>query len=225
MSYAEHRIVPPFYFAGTWLARRLLQVLTRWQVYGIEKVPPEGPLLVVANHLHLADPPIVMASLHRRVVFMAKEELFQGPTSWVIRGVGAFPVRRNQFDRSAFRRAADAMSSGLAVGMFPEGSRHPIGGMGPGLPGTAFLAAYAQVPLLPVGIQGSESLKGTGWLLRRPRITVTIGDPFTLPRPPKADGRVGREELEFLTAFIMRRIAHLLPPSYQGEYQETPGGG
>ena len=222
MQYAEPRIVPPFYRASIWTARRLLQVLTRWQVYGREKVPRKGPLLVVANHLHLADPPIVMASLPRRVAFMAKEELFRGRTSWVIRGVGAFPVRRNGFDRRAFRQAADAMDSGLAVGMFPEGRRHPRGGMGPGLPGTAFLAAQSQAPLLPVGIQGTEGLKGKSWLLHRPRITVTIGDPFTLP---SSDGRVGREALDFHTAFIMHRIAQMLPPPYQGLYREASGGG
>ncbi len=221
MPFAEPRIVPPFYFAGAWLAGLLLRVLTRWQVHGREKVPRKGPLLVVSNHLHLADPPIIMASLPRRVAFMAKEELFHGPFSWVIRGIGAFPVRRSQLDRNAFRLAADALNAGLAVGMFPEGTRSLSGSMKPALPGTAFLAAHSQVPLLPVGIRGSENLKGKGWL-RRPRITVTIGDPFTLP---PIDGRVGREELEFLTEFIMRRIAQLLPPSHQGVYQEVAGGG
>ena len=84
-----------------------------------------------------------------------------------------------------------------------------------GLPGAAFLAARSGVPLLPVSIQGTERLKGKSWVLHRRHITVTIGDPFHLPA---GDGRVKGEDMESLTGFIMRRIAQLLPLSYQGIY-------
>ncbi|MDP6347166.1 MAG: lysophospholipid acyltransferase family protein [Dehalococcoidia bacterium] len=217
MAFNESRIVRPFYYLSVRLARLLLLLLTQWQVRGREKLPRQGPFLVVSNHLNLVDPPVIMASMHpRRVIFMAKQELFKGPFSWIIRGVGAFSVRRNQLDRQAFRRAEEVLNAGFPVAVFPEGSRSK-GSMKAGLPGAAFLAARSGVPLLPVGIQGTERLKGKGWVLRRRRITVIIGDPFLLPA---GDGRVKGEDLEFLTDFIMRRIAQLLPPSYQGIYRE-----
>ena len=81
--------------------------------------------------------------------------------------------------------------------------------------GAALVATRNGVPVLPIGISGSEKISGITWLLRRPEITVNIGSPFYLTR---TDGKVSRAELGTFTHSIMERIAELLPPEYRGKY-------
>ncbi len=93
-----------FYHISRLGIKILLILLTRWQVKGESNLPRQGPLLVVANHLHITDPPIVGVSLDRKAIFMGKEELFHpGLFGYILRGVGVFPVRRGQLDRQALR--------------------------------------------------------------------------------------------------------------------------
>ena len=90
------------YYAGIFVTRMILLLFTRWQVQGKKNIPARGPLLIVANHINLADPPVLGVSLGRKMVFMAKEELFRHRfTSYFIRNSGAFPVRRGGLDRKA----------------------------------------------------------------------------------------------------------------------------
>jgi len=185
--------------------RMLLLLLTRWQVKGRENVPSQGPVLVVANHLNLADPPLLGVSLGRKVVFMAKEELFRSRfIVYFIRGLGAFPVHRGQLDRKALRQADQLLANGLALVMFPEGMRSRSGRLRPAFPGSALIARRSGVPILPVGITGTERIKGIAWLLRRPQIIVNIGRPFHLP---PASSQSTKVELARLTNYIMGRIA------------------
>ena len=199
------------------IVKLLLRLLTRWRVEGGENVPRQGPLLVVANHLHNADPPLLGVSLNRRLVFVAKEELFRSRlTAYFLRRLGAFPVRRGRLDRKALRQAEQFLDEGLAVVVFPEGARSHGGQLRPAFPGAVLMAVRNGVPVLPVGLTGTEKLKGLGWVLRRPGITVSIGRPFHLP---PASGRLTRVELDRQADFVMRRIAGLLPVEYQGDYK------
>jgi 1-acyl-sn-glycerol-3-phosphate acyltransferase len=208
--------LPWFYYVGRWLVRMLLFLFTRWEVRGKENVPDRGALLIVSNHMNLADPPLLGVCLGRIVIFMAKKELFQfKPFAYFIRSFGAFSVYRGQLDRNAIRQANRLLTQGQALVMFPEGMRSRSGKLRSAFPGSALLALRCNAPILPVGITGTEKIKGVGWILRRPRITVNIGHPFYLP---PVSGALTKEKLVENTNIIMQRIATLLPPEYQGYY-------
>ena len=212
-----------FYYIALVLVKSLLFILTRYRVKGRENVPQKGPLIIVANHLHLVDPPVLGVSIPRRVVFMAKEELFSsllfGP---FVRLCLAFPVHRGRLDRRAFRQASEVLSKGLALGMFPEGSRSSNAQLQDAMPGAAFIALHSAAPILPVAIAGTERIKGVTGLLRRREVTVTIGRPFCLP---PHESKVTKEQLDQGTKLIMSHIAALLPEGYQGVYQGRNAGG
>ena len=208
--------MPWFYYASRLIVRILLLLLTRRQVRGRENIPNQGPLLVVANHLSLADPPLLNISLGRKVIFMAKEKLFRYVVlRHVIRSLGAFPVHRGRPDMKAFRQAEQVLAQGLTLVIFPEGMRSHSARLQHPFSGPALIAVRSGAPILPVGITGTEKLERITWLLRRPRVTVNIGRPFHLP---PTSGKLTRTELDVFTNCIMEHIAELLPVEYQGTY-------
>ncbi len=199
-----------------------LRVFADWEVTGRENVPSVGPLIIAANHQSNFDPPLLSPSIPRRMRFLAKASLFEGPAiaGWFLREYGAFPLNRSGIDVRAHRWAIDQLRRDGAIAVFPEGTRSQDG-MKKGRTGIARLALTTQAAILPVGITGTERL-GTWMRVFNPtgRLTVTIGQPFTLPA---IEGRPNKAVLEPLTDIIMRRIAALLPPSYQGVYRsDTP---
>ena len=152
------------------------------------------------------------------IVFMAKEELFRSTGGWAVKAYGAFPVRRGLVDRNTLRIARQVLKEGKVLGIYPEGTRSRTGRLQPARPGVALIAHESKATLLPVGIYGTEKLRGAFWWLRRPKVTVNIGKPFALPT--SSDER-NKEEMASLTTFIMRHIAGLLPPDYRGVYGES----
>jgi 1-acyl-sn-glycerol-3-phosphate acyltransferase len=193
----------------------LFILLTRWEIKGKENTPSQGPLLVVANHLNTVDPPLLGVSLGRKTIFMAKEELFHSRLSaYFVRNFGAFSIHRGKLDRQAIRRAQQVLTDGLALVMFAEGTRSKNAQLQPALPGAALIAGHSDAPILPVGIIGTEGIKGLAWIFRRPRITVNIGRPFYLP----PSSRLTKSGLAENTNFIMEHVAELLPPQYRGVY-------
>lgn len=205
------------YYIGKVIVGAFFRLFTRWRVEGKENVPPQGPVLVVSNHLNFNDPPLLGVSLGRQVVFMAKEELFRfRPLGYFLGSLGSFPVHRGRLDRKAIRQSAQVLAEGRVLVMFPEATRSRNTQLQSALPGSALIASRQAVPVLPVGISGTERLKGL-WIFHRPRITVNIGPTFSLP---KAGSKLNKEELAEHTELIMRRIAALLPPEYRGVYGE-----
>lgn len=208
------------YYFGRGLIRLLAFPFGGWKTKGRENIPAVGPFLVVSNHLHIADPPIIAASFPLKCVLMAKADLWESSWSrfWVS-NFGAFPVRRGGVDREAIRQAEAWIKKGVSVVMFPEGTRSPNGQMQPALPGAVLIATRLNIPIIPVGIKGSEKLKNLKrafW--HHPKITVDFGKPFSLP---PVEGKLTKEKREELIRIMMGHVADLLPPEYHGVY----GGG
>jgi 1-acyl-sn-glycerol-3-phosphate acyltransferase len=217
-------VTPVFYWLVARLTRYLiLPLYTRIVVTGIENVPRSGPLVIASNHLNDGDPLILSSRVPRRLVFMAKEELFRVPVlGRLIRLFGAFPVRRDQGDLASLRTAGEVLSRGLALVIFPEGrTTTKEARLSEAHPGAALVALRHGAPILPVAITGSQRLQMPWFLLRvgrRHEVTLTIGEPFLLPKP----SRLNSQTTGAATAEIMRRIAALLPESYRGYYGSEP---
>jgi 1-acyl-sn-glycerol-3-phosphate acyltransferase len=152
---------------------------------------------------------------------MAKQELFRNPfLRPILRWAQVFVVRRQGTTaekRRAIEQAKSVLNKGLVLGVFPEGKRSREGKLLPGKTGAARIASQTGVLLLPVGISGTDRIKGISWLWRRPHIVINIGQPFSLP---SFDGRLNKTQLQLLTNQLMSQIAALLPPEYQGVYSE-----
>lgn len=196
----------------------LARLVTGVRIEGLERVPAAGPLLVVANHLHNADPVLLALAFPRPLYFMAKRELFANPIlAALLRFAGAFPVDRGKPDRAAFRHAEALLARGEAVAMFPEGTRSTTGRLGTGHPGAGLLALRSGVPVLPVGIIGTERLPGSGGARgRRGRGPRGVIIRFGAPVAGGIVHRVGGGAAASVTEGMMRAIAELLPEQYVG---------
>ena len=129
---------------------------------------------------------------------MAKEDLFHSRIiGWLAEQFGAFPVAKGKLNRRAGRTAVELLASGQAYS------------------GAALLATKSGVPIVPVGIIGTGKLKGKWWFLRRPKIIMNIGEPFSLPA---CSDKPTKEEITGMTREIMMHIAQLLPEDYRGCY-------
>jgi 1-acyl-sn-glycerol-3-phosphate acyltransferase len=201
--------------------RPLLNILFSWKAEGRENVPLTGPLILVANHVHVLDPIFLAFSLPRWITFVAKEELFRSSfLRFWLRWAGSLSIQREgkvREKQQILKSARNALEMGLILGMFPEGGRSHDGKLRKGKLGSAVIASKTNVPLLPVGIVGTDKIKGISWLWKRPRIVVKIGKPFNLPPTP---GRMSKSQMQLLTTQLMQEIAALLPPEYQGAYEK-----
>ena len=196
-------------------ARFIFALMLDVHVTGRENVPAKGPCIVASNHLSWFDVPLVPAYMKRKVVYMAKEELFYGRLGWLVRFLGAFPVKRGEADRQSLRAADTQLKAGKVFIIFPEGTRSKTHRMAKGHVGLGMIALRSGVPVIPVAIWGSEkALKAF-----RPRINIVFGEPVTLT--PKGN-KITREDIEEATDAVMRRIATMLPPQYRGVYAKEP---
>jgi 1-acyl-sn-glycerol-3-phosphate acyltransferase len=195
------------------VVRTIFAIILDVHVVGRQHVPGAGQLIIASNHLSWTDVPLIPAFLKRRVVYMAKEEAFRARGGWLVRFLGAFPVKRGEADRQSLRAAEEQLKAGRILSIFPEGTRSKKHTLGQAHAGMGMIALRSGAPVLPVAIYGSENaLKKF-----RPRVTITFGEPMVLtPRGKK----ITREDIDQSTEQVMLRIASMLPPEYRGVYAD-----
>ncbi len=202
------------------LLRILLSLLTHWEVEGEKNLPPGGPLLVVFNHLAWFDAPLAIAALPWPMTGIALKDLQRIPvTGQLLSLTGVIWVDRGRYDREALRQALTLLKEGGVLGIAPEGRMSITGALERGKTGPVFIARKAEVPILPIGITGTEKALGEWRSFRRPHLKAVIGRVFRLPERGRFESR--KEERQADADFIMERLAELLPPEYRGVYADS----
>jgi 1-acyl-sn-glycerol-3-phosphate acyltransferase len=177
------------------------KVVGRVTVLGAEKIPTEGAFVLAPVHRSNVDFALTSILTERPMRYMGKDSIWKSrPLGRFVSMLGAFPVHRGSADRDALKACTDIVNGGSPLVMFPEGTRCTGPVVEELFDGTAFVASRTQVPIIPLGIGGSEAMMPKGArMLHRSKLVLLVGDP--IPAPPLTEkGRVPRSAVGELTA-------------------------
>ena len=144
------------YRFGRFLITGLARVIYRPRIEGKGNVPLEGPVILASNHLSFIDSIAIPVAAPRPVHFLAKADYFEGTGAkgWLSRefftSIGAIPVRRGagQAALDALEQQKKLLEAGMAVALYPEGTRSLDGRLYKGRTGVAFLALETGAPMM-----------------------------------------------------------------------------
>jgi 1-acyl-sn-glycerol-3-phosphate acyltransferase len=183
----------------------VVKLATRARDYGRERVPRRGGCVVAINHLHWIDVPLVGALCPRPIDYVAKIEAMRLPgLGQFIRAHGTIAVRRGESDREAVRQMRASARNGRIVGLFVEGTRQRAGRPGKAQPGAAMVAIQEGVPVVPVGVYGTQFWRIGNFA----PCSVAWGHPIDFSSLPKS-GRSYREATVEIEHSIHRLFAWL----------------
>jgi 1-acyl-sn-glycerol-3-phosphate acyltransferase len=208
-----------------WVVKAILtpivRLIVRVKVEGREHLPKRGPVILASNHRSFLDSIFIPMVIRRRVTFVAKAEYFDDPkTAWFFRSCGQIPIRREGGSASerALASATEVLENGKVFGIYPEGTRTRDGLLHRGHTGVARLALRNNVPIVPVGLIGTDDVQPVDSRLPkffRP-VTVRFGEPIDPAR------YAGREHdhmaLRELTDELMYEICQLSGYEYVDTY-------
>ena len=187
----------------------LLRSWFRISVRGREHMPADGPAILCMNHESWLDIPVAVIASHRRISFMAKQELFRSRLGgFFLHEMGGFRVDRDAFDLKAIRLALTVLARGEVLGMYPEGTRKP-GVLLPFLPGAAWLALRTGAPLVPMAIRGTEVAWPRGQRVPK-RVPIEVVLDPAIEVEPVDDPVKRRVEAEDLTVRLRAVFERLL---------------
>lgn len=186
------------------------------QVKGLENVPPEGPGIILINHIALIDPIVVIHLLPRNIVPLAKMEVYDYPLIGIFPKMwGVVPLKRDEIDRGALYKVMAILQAGEMVLVAPEGTRHHE--LQAGRVGVAYLASRTNSPVIPIAIDGTPGFPvfRTNKRWKEPGARIRIGKPFRF-KPELSRAR--SKDLRLMTDEAMYILASLLPEHRRGAY-------
>jgi 1-acyl-sn-glycerol-3-phosphate acyltransferase len=190
----------------------------------LHKLPRQGPLIIIINHINFLEVPLIYILLERkygytRLSALVKQETWDHPVmGGLARLWRGIPIHRGKVDTQAFRSAFTFLHGNNILVVAPEGTRSHTGRLGRGHPGSAIIAAKTQSTIAPLAHFGGENLYKNLRKLKRTKIEIRVGDAFRVRPGLHIDRQVRRT----VTRQMMERLAELLPFQYRGVYQKGP---
>jgi 1-acyl-sn-glycerol-3-phosphate acyltransferase len=204
-----------FYSTVRYIVAGGSRAVYRARIRGAHNVPTDGGYVLAPSHRSMMDIPFVAWLTPRRIRYMGKQSLFDVPLLGpIFTALGGFPVQRDGTDRKAVREAIGMLQAGEPLLVYPEGTRQHGPKIQPLEPGAAYLSLRAGVPIVPIGIAGSEEiLRAHG----RPiptfrRVAIVVGTP--IPAAARRGGVVPRADVDALTAQLHDTLQDLLDDAY-----------
>ena len=199
-----HPIIYPISWSLVWLYYHV----KGWKVHGKDNVPRQGAVIFASNHVSFLDPTAINLAAPRIPRTMAKSELFEGPIAWLMHDLASFPVKRGKPDRAAMRIALKVLEEGMALSIFPEGTRSRDGSLGTAGPGFSWLVHTAKVPVIPIFLQGNEqTMSPQHPKFRFVRGQVWFGEKIYFEE--EWNQKASREILDDISTRVMQGIAEL----------------
>ena len=189
-----------FYRIVWWTVAKGSGLLYRTRIVGAERLPRSGGYVLAPSHRSMMEITLLALVTKDPIRYMGKEAAFKLPVLGAIfRTLGGFPVARDGTDRKALRDAMKMLQAGDRLAIFPEGTRQHGPKIQPLQPGVAYLALRADVPIVPIGMAGTEEImrSGKGRLPRFGRVVIVVGEP--LVPPARTTSAVPRAEVDALT--------------------------
>lgn len=175
-------------------------IYARPKKVGESNIPKEGNYIICANHVHALDAPVIVLSLKRELIFIAKEELFKNKLlNWLGKTFNVIAIKRESADMEAMKKSFKALKQGKLLGLFPEGTRN---GMKKGVKlhnGAALIALKTNSPIIPIGVQGNF----------KPfqKVKLNIGKPMGFSEYAKEKNN--KEVLDMITKQVMDEVVRL----------------
>lgn len=201
------------------LIRAVATLFGRVRIIGAEHVPATGAFVLAPVHRSNVDFALTSLITKRPMRYMGKDSIWKSrPLGRFVSMLGAYPVHRGSADRESLRTTTEIIDGGSPVVVFPEGTRRSGPVVEDLFDGPAYLAARTGVPIVPMGIGGSEQMMPKGAKFLKPsRLVLLVGEPIPAPAPTEG-GRVSRSSVRELTALLQREVQRLFD-----EAQELSG--
>lgn len=195
-----------FYHVVRFIVVGLTRLVTRLEIHGAHNIPSTGAFVLAPIHRSNIDTPIAAAVTRRRLRFMGKDSLWRHqPVRWLLSALGGFPVTRGSADREALARCIAVLRAAEPLVLFPEGTRQSGPTVMPLFDGAAYVAVKANVPIVPVGIGGSEGVMPKGSRMIRPKkCVVVVGEPISVSADEQ--GRVPRSAVRETTEQLSAQL-------------------